>query len=171
MININSLLLFSIFNGCKKPIFGILIGFGIFVGLVSFRIYELSNEQNNVASPIITADIKLYAVIGIAIIAGILYVFEKIKFIKMEHVWGLLTLFTITIIPLTAVPSVLEYWNVSQYWFFIAMFIVILSWVLLGKIFRKSESSDITYYDRLLYVLPLYFLMMGGIIFWLVQSI
>ena len=104
-------MVFHIFNQWKKPIIGIGIGLIIALGLILLCNYLLTNSQSGTSHIIITPDIKLLTVILLALFTGLFYICEKRNYRNIEHVWGLLTWFTIIIIPLTAVPLALEYWG------------------------------------------------------------
>lgn len=164
-------MIFHIFNQWKKSIIGTGIGFIITLGLGLLGNYLLTNSQNGTSHIIITPDIKLFAVISLTLFAGLFYIGEKRNYRNIGHVWGLLTWFTIIIMPLTAVPSALEYWGFSEYGLLFAMGVVFLSWVLIAQIFDKPKSSDIKYYDLMMYGMLICYLMMGGVFFWLFQSI
>ena len=163
-------MVFHVFNQWKKPIIGIGIGLIITLGLGLLGNYLLTNSQSG-TSPIITPDIKLVAVISLTVLAGFFYICEKRNYRNIEHVWGLLTWFTIIIMPLTAVPSALEYRGFSKYGFLFAMGVVFLSWVLMTQIFDKPKSSDIKYYDLMMYGMLICYLIMGFVLFGLFQSI
>lgn len=156
----------------RKPLFGIGIGFGVFALLVLIGNFIInSNPSHEKQSSIVTPDVYLYTVIALTILASFLYICEKKNYLELKHVWELLTWFTIIIMPLTAVPSALEYGKHNPYLFFVAMIIVFISWVIIAVKFREPTFPDSKYYDRLLLVIPLYFLIMGLAVFWLMQSV
>lgn len=118
----------------------------------------------------LTPDLNLVSIVGLAIIMGIVMIFQQRNLGNMKNVWGLFTWFTLVVLPLTAVPSALNYWKISQWYFLLAVIIDILIWVVIAVKLRDKTFSDIQQYDRVIITFVLYFLVIGLILLWQIQA-
>jgi hypothetical protein len=103
-------------------------------------------------------------------IVGILQFFSIKDWKERRSIWNLLSWITIVTFPLTAVPDALKQHNVELWWFFLIFVGFIAIWVIIGVAYRKSVGKYFKEYDKFLIIFPVHFLVVGMIIFWLVQA-